>query len=222
MQMMEKFKNPLQKCSRCTECEAPVISIQTQEQKASCGFISPAPRPLPLPRPPWQRENIWEGAPEQSIKPGGRPITRPLQSGPARSTPPGLLSLLTATYSLCAPRLSHSPPPALDSILPPTALPFPVLLGEDTSSPDRTPPWPPGPPPSYSPAAAVGSSAGWGRGRSAAGDHPAYLASVLNARVFLESEPSQVSWSHSLFKAMLYSQLYPLQLFPRGAAHQDT
>ena len=106
---MEKFKNPLQKCSRCTECEAPVISIQT-EQKASCGFISPAPRPLPLPRPPWQRENIWEGAPEQSIKPGGRPITRPRQSGPARSTPPGFVSLLTATYSLCAPEALTQPP----------------------------------------------------------------------------------------------------------------
>ena len=45
---------------------------------------------------------------------------------------------------------------------------------------------------------------------------------MLNASVFLESEPSQVSWSHSLFKAMLYCQLFPLQLFPREAAHQDT
>lgn len=86
---MEKFKNPLQKSSRCTKWEAPVISIQT-EQRAFCGRVSPAPRPLPLPQPPWQQKNIWESTPEQSIKPGGRPITCPQQSGPAHSTPPGL------------------------------------------------------------------------------------------------------------------------------------
>lgn len=86
--MIEKFKNPLQKCSRCNKREAPVIGIQ-REQKASCGLVSPAPRPLPLPQSPWQRENIWESAQEPSIKLGGRPITRPQRSGPARSTPPG-------------------------------------------------------------------------------------------------------------------------------------
>lgn len=90
LQMMEKFKTPLPKCSRCTKLEARVISIQTK-QKAFCGLISPAPGPLPLPQPPWQQANIWESALPQSIRPGGRPITaRPQQSGPARSTPPGL------------------------------------------------------------------------------------------------------------------------------------
>ena len=88
--MMEKFKTPLPQCSRCTKLEAHVISIQTK-QKAFCGLISPAPGPLPPPQPPWQQENIWESALQQSIRPGGRPITAsPQQSGPARSTPPGL------------------------------------------------------------------------------------------------------------------------------------
>lgn len=44
---------------------------------------------LPLPQLPWQQRNIWERTPEQSIKPGGRPIPCPQQSGPAHSTPPG-------------------------------------------------------------------------------------------------------------------------------------
>lgn len=98
--MMEKFKTPLPKCSRGTKWEAPIISIQT-EQKAFCSLISPAPRPLPLPPPPWQQRNIWERTPEQSIKPGGRPITCPQQSGPARSTPPGLNLFINSRLLPC-------------------------------------------------------------------------------------------------------------------------
>lgn len=98
--MMEKFKTPLPKCSRGTKWEAPIISIQT-EQKAFCSLIYPAPGPLPLPQPPWQQRNIWERTPEQSIKPGGRPIICPQQSGLARSTPPGLNPFINSPLLPC-------------------------------------------------------------------------------------------------------------------------
>lgn len=74
-------------------------------------------QPLPLPWPPWQQENIWESAPEQSIKPGGRPITRPQQSGPARSAPPGLYLFINSHLLPCTGRrmqlLHGSPTPTL-------------------------------------------------------------------------------------------------------------
>lgn len=86
----------------------------------------PAPRPLALPQPPWQQENIWESSLEQSIKPGGRPITRPQQSGPALSTPPGL-DLFIKSHLLplqpegkcsspAAPHLRLIPPPLPQSL----------------------------------------------------------------------------------------------------------
>lgn len=127
--MMEKFKAPLPKCSRGTKWEAPIISIQT-EQKAFCSLISPAPGPLPLPQPPWQQRNIWERTPEQSIKPGGRPITCPQQSGPARSTPPGLNLFINSHLLPCIQEAKvalHSPSPSLAPIFPPIALPFHIL-----------------------------------------------------------------------------------------------
>lgn len=46
-------------------------------------------------------EKHLESAPDQSIKPGGRPITCPQQSGPARSTPPGLYLFINSHLLSC-------------------------------------------------------------------------------------------------------------------------
>lgn len=109
MQMMEKLKNPLPKCSRCTKCEAPIISIK-REQKAFCGLVFPAPWPLPLPQPPWQQKNIWES---KTLNQEGDQLL--VLSNQALPAPLHLAysSLLIATYSLCNPEANaafSSPP----------------------------------------------------------------------------------------------------------------
>lgn len=76
----------------------------------------------------------------------------------------GPVSLLAATYSLCAPRRSLSPPPALDSTLPPTAPPFPVPLRRVPQDARLAPRLAPGAPSRLLSPWARQSSAGWGRG----------------------------------------------------------
>lgn len=230
---MEKFKNPLQKSSRCTKWEAPVISIQT-EQRAFCGRVSPAPRPLPLPQPPWQQKNIWESTPEQSIKPGGRPITCPQQSGPAHSTPPGLHLFINSHLlplppegkctSYTAPHLHsiqsfllqsfHFPSYSPSISHPPTHFVLGPRFPAIPTQPANAPP----PPATLLCVPQMVASLGRGdEGRSPTGKWLIYLFSMPNTEQETDSfwrctEQTQASCSHSLFKVMVSCQLFSLQL----------
>lgn len=173
---------------------------------------------------------------EQSIKPGGRPITCPQQSGSARSTPPAYVYLRIATNSLCNqeanaaltklhlnPPPFHFPPnnPSISS--PPTHF---VLLLQFLRDPHLAWQYPP-----------LRSSPlcirQWGCLVEARGgqelQEPLSSLSCFHAEQWARERvsfqkiywASQASCSHSLFK-VVYCQLIPLQLFQRDLAHQDT
>lgn len=149
----------------------------------------------PCPSRHGNRKNIWESAPEQSIKPGGRPITRPQQSGAARSTPPGLYLFINSHLLLC----NQEANAALNTAPHPHLLPF--SLPQSFHFISSSPLCPPLSVPTLYPLSVTmpcsqllcaldsGTAGveGWGWGRSPGGGWLVYLVSKPNSEQARES-----------------------------------